>query len=278
VVKLSAVVCVQNQEAQLSDCLRKLSFCDEIVVVADRCTDRSQEIARRYGAIVIDGIFPLESHRRTAGVEACSSEWVLEVEPEERIDAALAWEIRAVLQMRRAGDWYELPIDNYVGESLVRNGWTGVLSARREPRLYKRGLKSWDAGRVRVAVAMAGQSGGALTGAIRRLLGRDVGSLVERLNRFTALRAEDVVDSGRPAGLVMSMAQGLGELAQGYLVQGGWREGRLGLMVGLLSALSPLIVHLRARDIADGRRLAAEQPIETTQPATLRRVAGLGGR
>jgi hypothetical protein len=125
---------------------------------------------------------------------------------------------------------------------------------------------------------MAGQSGGALTGAIRRLLGRDVGSLMERLNRFTALRAEDVVDTGRTAGLAMSLGQGIGELARSYLVQGGWREGRLGLMAGLLSGMSPLIVHLRARDVADGRRLAAEQAIETTQPATLRRVAGLSGR
>jgi glycosyltransferase involved in cell wall biosynthesis len=278
VVKLSAVVCVQNQEAQLSDCLRKLSFCDEVIVVADRCTDRSQEIARRYGAVVIDGIFPLESHRRMAGVEACSSEWVLEVEPEERIDAALAWEIRAVLQMRRAGDWYELPVDNYVGETLVRHGWTGVISARREPRLYKRGLKSWDARRVRTPVTMAGQSGGALTGAIRRSLGRDVGGLIERLNRFTGLRAEDVVDGGRNTGLAMSMVQGLGELTRAYFVRGGWREGRLGLTAALLSAMSPLIVHMRARDLAEARSLAATQSTETAQPATLRRVAGHGGR
>ena len=69
--RLSALVCVQNQDAQLSDCLRKLSFCDEVVVVADRCTDRSQDIARRQGAILIDGIFPLESQRKAAG-EACS--------------------------------------------------------------------------------------------------------------------------------------------------------------------------------------------------------------
>ena len=111
-VRLSALVCVQNQDAQLSACLRKLSFCDEIVVVADRCTDRSQDVARRQGAIVIDGIFPLESQRKAAGVEACSGDWILEIEPEDLIDAALAWEIRAVLQMRPAGDWYDLPIDN----------------------------------------------------------------------------------------------------------------------------------------------------------------------
>ncbi|MDB5453539.1 MAG: glycosyl transferase, partial [Caulobacteraceae bacterium] len=91
-VKLSALICVQNQEAQLSQCLRKLSFCDEIVVVADRCTDRSQEIARRHGAVVISGIFPLESQRKAAGAEACTGDWILEIEPDEIVGSALAWE------------------------------------------------------------------------------------------------------------------------------------------------------------------------------------------
>src|SRR5688572_17971651 len=115
VAKLSALVCVQNQDAQLSDCLRRLSFCDEIVVVADRCTDRSQEIARRHGAIVVDGIFPLENQRRQAGVEACTGQWIFEIDPDERVDTALAWEVRAMLQMRTSADGFEIPIDNYVG-------------------------------------------------------------------------------------------------------------------------------------------------------------------
>ena len=32
-VRLTALVCAHNQETQLSHCLRKLSFCDQIVVV-----------------------------------------------------------------------------------------------------------------------------------------------------------------------------------------------------------------------------------------------------
>ena len=83
-IRLSAFVCVQNQDVQLAECLRKLSFCDEIVVVADRCTDRSREIARRAGARIIDGIFPLESQRKAAGAEACTGDWVLPGRPRPR--------------------------------------------------------------------------------------------------------------------------------------------------------------------------------------------------
>lgn len=272
-VRLSALVCVQNQDALLLQCLRKLSFCDEIVVVADRCTDRSQEIARRQGAIVIDGIFPLESQRKLAGVEACSGDWILEIDPEELVDAALAWEIRAVLQMRPDGDWYDLPIDNYVGETLVREGWTGVLSSRVEPRLYKRGLKAWQPRRLSAPAVMAGQPGGALKGAIRRSLGRDVGALVERLNRLTAVAAEDLADAGAPAGLRGSVGAGVGAFLGAYLGRRGWREGHMGLLVATLSALFPLLTRMRAADVAAARAAASA---EAARIARLPDVVGLG--
>jgi len=275
VVRISALVCVQNQDAQLSQCLRKLSFCDEVVVVADRCTDRSQDIARRQGAIVIDGIFPMESQRKAAGVEACSGDWILEVDPDELIDAALAWEIRAVLQMRPAGDWYDLPIDNYVGETLVREGWAGPLSARLETRLYKRGRKAWEPRRLNAPAVMAGRSGGALKGAIRRSVGRDVGGLMERLNRLTALAAEDLADSGRPAKLGASLLAGAGAFLRGYLGRGGWREGHMGLLVAMLSAIFPVLTQMRAGDVLAARTAAT---VEAARVSRLRDVVGLAAR
>jgi hypothetical protein len=273
VVKLTALVCVQNQDARLSECLRKLSFCDEIVVVADRCTDRSQEIARRHGAVLIDGIFPLESQRKAAGVEACSGDWVLEIDPDEFVDAALAWEIRAVLQLRPQGDWYELPIDNYVGETLVREGWGGPLSARREVRLCKRGLKAWEPRRLNAPFVVAGQSGGALKGAIRRSLGHDVGGLMDRLNRLTALSAEDLADAGRMPGVAASLLMGAGAFVRAYVLKGGWREGRLGLMVAMLSAMFPLVTQMRTRDVA-AARILAQAP--AAHPTRVRELAGAG--
>lgn len=273
-VKISALVCVHNQEAQLSECLRRLTFCDEIIVVADRCTDRSQEIARRLGARVIDGIFPLENHRRMAGLDTCSGSWILEVEPDEVIQAALAWEIRAVLQTRRSGDWYELPIDNYVGGTLVRRGWTGALSTRSEPRLYKRGLKAWSSVRVNAPVTMSGQSGGALTGAIRRTLGHDLGGLIDRLNRMTALQAEDIADDGCRSGAASEVLRSVGAFLNGYFGRGGWREGQLGLVTTTLCALLPLLSQMRAQQVIDVRAMAMAQPEEVPSPTRFRQVAG----
>ena len=275
VVRLSALVCVQNQDAQLSDCLRRLSFCDEIVVVADRCTDRSQEIARRHGAVVIDGIFPLESQRRQAGVEACKGDWVFEIDPDERVDTALAWEVRAMLQMRPSADAFEIPVDNYVGEARVRDGWTGPLSPAKALRLYRRGMKTWRPRRVDVGRAAANAEVAELRGAIRKHLGRDIGGLFERLNRLTALQAEDIADACRPALLSGGIAKGAARFFGGYFGRGGWREGRLGLLVAVLGALYPVVVQMRAREVLDARQAALSAAERTS---TLGEVVGLAAR
>ena len=256
----------------MSACLRALSFCDEVVVVADRCTDRSQDIARRQGAKLIDGIFPLESQRKAVGLEACSGDWILELDADEVVDRALAWEIRAVLQMKPLADCYELPIDNYVGDILVREGWSTGLSVARAVRLYKRGMKAWRPRRIDDGQALEGAVPGQLKGAIRRNLGGNIGGLFERLNRMTGLAAEDLADNSelpaKSVGVLTTVRAFLG----GYVARGGWREGRLGLLVALLNAMYPVVTQMRAREVLEAREAAR---VEAARPTRVRGVVGL---
>ncbi|MFC3070567.1 glycosyltransferase family protein [Phenylobacterium soli] len=273
-VRISALVCVQNQDAELAECLRGLTFCDEIVVVADRCVDRSLEIARRAGAEVITGIFPLENQRKLAGLAACTGDWVLEIEADERIDSALAWEIRATLKMGARGDYFEIPIHNYLGDGAVRQGWIGGLGEMSAVRLYRPGAKQWQARRKDAGQVVSGRSAGALKGAIRRMRGRDVGDLVESFNRSTALRAEDLADACDPGRLAPAVVGGLGAFCKSYLVRAGWREGGIGLLLALLAAVYPVASHLKARETLSARLRAMAKP----QPAYPREVVGLGAR
>jgi hypothetical protein len=255
-VRLSALVCVNGHEAQLADCLRTLAFCDEVVVVADRCTDPSRQIARRNAALVIDGIFPFESQRKIAGAQACTGDWILEIEPDEQVSSALAWEIRAMLQRRPAGDYFEVPIDNYIGSTLVRHGWTDALAAARSVRLYRRGKKHWQPRAGRARALLSGAPAGALKGAVRRTLGHDLGAAMDRLNALTARRAEEIA-GGRSAGrLSNGLARGAMGFFKSYLVRGGWREGRMGVLLALMTGLHPVITELRARELRDARAQA----------------------
>ncbi|WP_374471114.1 glycosyltransferase family 2 protein [Phenylobacterium sp.] len=269
-VKLSALVCVENDAPSLPGCLKGLGFCDEVVLVADRATPRVQEIARRYGARLVAGIFPLDGQRRAAGAEACAGDWILEVEADETVDSALAWEIRASLQMRPRGDWFDVPVANHVGGRFVQRGWGGPLGPARSARLYRRGAKRWSPRRLDSGV-LSGAPAGALKGALRRDVAADTGGLVDRLNRLAALAAEDQVEAGRTLGVGSGLATGLGEFARSYLLARGWREGRTGLLLALLNGLHPVLAASRARDaVEDGRPSHAPQPL----PPVLKLGAG----
>ncbi|MGE5478297.1 MAG: glycosyltransferase, partial [Bacteroidales bacterium] len=106
-MKLSALVVAHNEQARLAACLEKLAFADEIVVVCDKCTDATPDIARAFGARVVEGSWDIEGDRRNTGIEACSGDWVLEVDADEHVPPALAAEVRRVIDTTSA-DWHEI--------------------------------------------------------------------------------------------------------------------------------------------------------------------------
>ena len=269
-VKLSALVCAQNDEARLADCLRRLDFCDEIVVVADRCTDRSQEIARQLGARVIDGIFPLESQRKAAGVAACLGEWVLEVEADEHVNATLAYEVRAAIHGRPGGDWFDVPVNNLVGETLVRRGWGAGLGDVMAPRVYRRRVKHWKSGRVEPVVVLEGRFAGELETPIIRHADPDVGHMFARLNRQTSLRAQDLADANDAGDMVTDLLSGFGRFWNSYVWRQGLREGELGFLIALMTGLDAVLSGFRARELIKARAVAASAQL--AQPARIGRT------
>jgi len=269
-VKLSALVCAHNDEARLADCLRRLDFCDEIVVVADRCTDRSQEIARQSGARVIDGIFPLESQRKAAGVAACLGEWILEIEVDERVEPALAYEIRAAIHGRPGGDWFDLPVQNFVGKTLVRRGWGAGLADTMAPKLYRRRIKRWKTRRVNPAVILDGRFAGELETPLTRLADPDVGHLIARLDRQTALRAQDIADTGDGGDLVSDVLMGVGRFWTCYVWRQGLRERELGFLIAAMAGLDAVLAGYRARELLKAR--AAAPATQVAQPTRIGRA------
>jgi glycosyltransferase involved in cell wall biosynthesis len=271
-VKLSALVCAHNDEARLAACLRGLEFCDEIVVVADRCTDRSQDIARQYGARVIDGIFPLESQRKAAGLAACLGEWVLEVEPDEHVDATLAYEIRAAIHGRPGGDWFDVPVNNFVGGVLVRRGWGAGLGEAMAARLYRQRVKRWKASRIDPTVVLEGRFAGELETPLSRHADADIGQMIARLNRRSALRAQDLADAGEAGSLMGDVARGLGRFWTSFVWRRGLREGEIGFLIALMAGLDAVVSGVRARGLIEARAAVAAEP--AMQPTRI----GLAGR
>ncbi|ENZ83211.1 MULTISPECIES: glycosyltransferase family 2 protein [Caulobacter] len=277
--KLSALICVHNEEQRLPACLAALSFCDEIVVVADRCSDGTEAIARQYGAVVVSGIFPIEGPRKHAGIARCTGDWILELDADEGVTPAFAQEIRDTVERADAADWYQIPIDNYVGDQLVRHGWGGSFGTASAARLFRRGMKSWKAERVHPGAKLDGVSGGRLTQPLRHMVDEDIADMFARLGRYTALKAQDLADSGKIKSVGDDAFRGVRRFFKCYVSRKGYKEGELGFLIALMAALYPILSNLRAREILRTRAkasLAETRPAPAPTRLPLRRVEVVG--
>ena len=254
-VMLSALVCVRNEELRLAECLEHLGFCDEIVVVADRCTDRTEAIARDMGAKVVSGAFPLEGPRKQVGVDSCIGAWILEIDADELVSPSLADEIRHAIETEPPGDYFQIPVDNYVGDRLVRRGWGGSFGTSSVARLYRHGAKQWKQHRVHPGVTFKGVLAGKLTSPIKHKVDDDIMDMVARLNRYTDLRALDLADNGGKLGLADNVFRGVRRFFKCYWSREGRKEGELGFLIALMAALYPILSCLKAREILLQRAL-----------------------
>ena len=243
--KLSALVVARNEAEQLAECLDLLNFVDELVVVLDRSTDDSSKIAASRSAKIVEGAWPIEGDRRNAGISACSSDWIFEVDADERVTPSLAREVINAIQNNRF-DYYLIPFDNYIGSRLVRYGWGGSWGVSSAPRLFRKGCKRWGKQRIHPSLELFGRRS-RLSERMVHNVDADISDMLRRLDYYTAARAKDLVDSGVVGTLPGNLRRFFSRFVKCYFSRRGYREGYYGFLIAIMAGLYPLISYLRAR-------------------------------
>lgn len=246
-MKLSALVVAHNEEARLAACLKRLTFADELVVVCDKCSDATPAIARSFGAQVIEGSWDIEGDRRNTGIQACSSDWVLEVDADEHVPPALAAEIRDVIAIT-SFDWHEILVDNYIGDRLVRHGWGASYGKAAYPGLFRKGAKVWGRDRVHPSLTWVGRKGPMLHNRLDHYVDRNISDMIRRLDSYSTAKARDLRDQGQTWGSTASNLRRLvSRFFKCYVRRGGWKEGGYGFIIAVCAGLYPLLSHFKAK-------------------------------
>lgn len=243
--RLSILVVVRDEEKQLPACLAQLNFADQLVVVLDRCTDRSKEIAIEFGAEILEGSWDLEGSRRNAGIRACTGHWILEIDADERVSQSLAEEIRGKIEFNKNG-YFLIPFDNFIGERLVRYGWGASWGVSAAPRLFAKGHKIWGNQRIHPSVDLKGHRG-YLENRIDHYVDHDISDMLSRLDRYTTARSSDLIDQNNIGSLSGNIRRFFTRFIKCYFFRKGYREGAYGFLIALFAGLYPIMSHLKAR-------------------------------
>ena len=234
---VSACIVCRNEADKLGPCLESATWADEIVVLDLESTDGSADLARSRGARVISHApVPVVEAVRNVVADASSGDWVLALDPDERVSPGLRDELLR-LRHRTDIDAVAIPFMNY---DLGYPASHPVHRYDPKPRFYRRDRVRWP------------ESPNALPAVLPdRLLSlparddvvmvhdrnRSVAEAIERALRYAPAEAQSMVDRGEVFSALAMLRTLGGKAYKQFVVARPWQDGVPGfLRAGILVA------------------------------------------
>ena len=281
-MKLSIVLATRNEEKNIGACLQSVKdIADEMVVVDESSTDRTREIAKKYGAKVYKVKHePIFHKTKQKALEKASGDWILQLDADERVTPELAEEIREVIEMdasllkqrkttakkqklferhqriiekrdgkigRSTGEVvaFFLPrLNLFLGKPLVHAGVYPDAAIR----LVKKGKARFPAKSVHEQMEIDGE----VAWLFNDLEHHDSPTLkryFNRMNRYTDLQAKDLAREKTPKNVLMllfySTIKPLFVFLKLYIRHKGFLDGVRGFLWSLFSALHYPIAYFK---------------------------------
>lgn len=190
-MKISVALATFNEENNIAACLDSVKgLADEIVVVDGSSTDRTVEIAKKYGAKVLITDNPPVFHlNKQKAIDEASGDWILQLDADERVTPELADEInKTVKQWDKETMGYWIPRKNwFLGRFLTKGGQYPDYTLR----LYKRGKGRLPCKTVHEQAVVKGKTG-YLKNPLIHLADPNFNRYLERWGRYTDLLAEEL--------------------------------------------------------------------------------------
>ena len=239
---LSVVIVAWNEEKTLPRAIASVrTLADEIVVVDTQSTDNTVAVAKKLGCRVY-------SHKNTGVVEPVRNysigrargDWILILDADEEVPAALANKIRAVIEGE--ADYYRIPRKNIIFGRWIKSShwWPDYVY-----RLFKKDHVTWS--EVIHSVPQTRGLGADLEArddlAIVHHHYSSIGQYVERLNRYTDYQKQAVVDRGYIFSGRDLVLRPIDEFFRQFFSRQGYRDGIHGLALASLQAFSELVLY-----------------------------------
>jgi len=243
---LSVIMIVRNESSRLRRTLESISFARECVVVDGGSDDGTPEIARSLGTKVSnrpDWIgFGAQKQR---ALELATLPWVLSIDADEVVSAALAAEIAATIATGRH-DAYSIPRLNHLCGRPVRcAGWW----PDRVVRLFRRGTARFSDDVVHERLLYNGTAG-SLREPLLHDTYRSVAEAELKLARYAEDGARSMHRSGRRCGPWAAPLHGGWMWFRSAVLRGGVLGGRDGLAVARLVALGTSLRYRRLAELS----------------------------
>ena len=248
---LSLCVITRDAAGMLADCLASAAFAGEVVVVDSGSRDDTVEIARRFGARVIERDWPGFGAQKAFAVAAATNDWVLCLDADERVTPGLAAAIAAAVASPTAGAYAMARRNRFLGRWLAH----GEGYPDWNVRLFDRRRARWSTDPVHEHVVADGTVS-RISGDLLHESAESLDAYIAKQNRYTTLQAEAMHARGERASALRLVASPLARFLRFYVLRLGFLDGTAGFVHIAIGAFASFMKHAKLRSLAsaDPRR------------------------
>ncbi len=222
-----------NEERQIAECLRALSWCDEILVVDSFSTDRTAEIAKSFERVrFVQHEYYGAAAQKNWAFHLVRHQWLLIFDADERCSTALRNEITARLATNPRDDFFVIRRrTHYLGAVLRFSGFQND----RVTRLMRTGKGTYQNRRVHARVLapdgrLAEEFAPILKNRMDHHMVVSLPHHFERVRRYAHWGAAQAFRDGRRIGVLGILRRSIWRFLRTYFLQLGFLDGARGLI------------------------------------------------
>lgn len=247
--KISVYIIAYNEVEKVTATIESARWADEIVLVDSWSSDGTPELATSLGARVVQVDFKGFGDLRNQAIAACSHEWILSLDADERCTEEVATEIRRLVSDQNSADVYRVPRRNFfMGRWIKHSGW---YPNYRQPQLFRKGRMSYDQKAVHEGYLLnTSKPVGHLKNAIWQFPFKNMSEVMHKANRYSTLGAQRIAQQRLSMGSALS--HGIWAFVKHYLFKLGFMDGWAGFVIALQSFEGTFYRYVKAIEIQKG--------------------------
>jgi glycosyltransferase involved in cell wall biosynthesis len=245
--KLSVVISAFNEEKRLKECLDSLQHLDqvleEIIVIDNTSTDRTKEIARKF----TEKVFTVPNNlmlnkNKNFGFSKARTEWILNLDADERVTPELAQEIIKILALTSDTNGYWIPRKNIIFGKWIQNAiwWPDY-----QLRLFKREKGKFAEKHVHEYLSVEGETQN-LTEPMKHLNYSSISQYIQKMDRiYTEDEVKNRISEGKKFNWTDAITLPIKDFLKTFFMQKGYRDGLHGLALSILQAFYTELIVLK---------------------------------
>ncbi|MFY0643024.1 MAG: glycosyltransferase family 2 protein [Bacteroidia bacterium] len=238
---LTIVAICKNEEQDLPGFLANtVPLADEVIIIDDLSTDSTAQIAANAGDKVKFIVSAMDKEKgfagqRNLGLDAATSDWVLNMDIDERIPSNLYKEIKEAISNTSKNAFRYYRANLFLHRVMKGGGWTSW----NQPQLARRGSHVYvNAIHERCKVDGEPASVGQLKNKMWHLNDADYSERLRKSTQYCEIEAKLIVDQGKKVSAIDIFVKPFIEFIKKYIYKQGFKDGVPGLISAMHAATS----------------------------------------